>query len=104
MNIDFKVFELKESSRQYKRLISDSNSTNEFIIVGEKGQYFNAHQVEEKGICLIPGLSIVEFSLMILKDDLILKSVDFGTEVTEMDIPKQYLSVDIIETIQRLNT
>jgi hypothetical protein len=103
MFLEFQILELKESSRLYNSLVKKGNKTNEFIVVGEESENYKAQQMEDDGICLISGLSIDEFSLLIPKEDLKRKGVEVGIETVELDIPKKYLSLDIIENIQNLN-
>jgi hypothetical protein len=103
MKFDFKVYELLESSMLYKSLIEENKNPNEFIIVGETEYYYKVHQWTERGLCLIPGISISDFALHIPKEDIQIKSIGYGTELMEIDIPKQYLNMHIIENIQALN-
>ncbi len=107
MILEFKVCQLKKKSKQYKNLIEDMNNSNEFIIVGEEllGDLdcFKVLQNSEKGICLLGGLKIDEAALLITKDEIELKGDGIGCELLEMDIPKEYLTLEIIENIQRLN-
>lgn len=107
MKLEFKVYQLKESSILYDRAIKKGNKPNEFIIVGEEKlrdnfDCYKAHQLGENGFIIIGGLNINEFSMLIPKDDLI-PTPGIGVEITEIDIPKQYLTMQIIEDIQRLN-
>jgi hypothetical protein len=103
MILQFKVHELKESSRYYGILFKDENTSNEFIIIGEDSDNYKAHKVDDRGICLIPGVSMNEFSLIIPKNDFAIKTFHGGIEIREFDIPKQYLDLDTVESIQRLN-
>lgn len=103
MNIEFKIYELKEDSKQYNTLVEKPNAPNNFIIVGEENNWYKAHLIDERGLCLIDGLTVDEFSLLINKNDLKIKADGFSVEILEIDIPKKYLTMDIIENIQRLN-
>ncbi|MCE5220186.1 MAG: hypothetical protein LLF98_02665 [Clostridium sp.] len=104
MNLEFNIYELKEDSKQYNALIEKSKSPNNFIIVGEEKDWYKAHMIDDRGLCLIDGLTVDEFSLLIDKNDLQIKTNGFSREIMEMDIPKKYLTINIIENIQRLNT
>lgn len=103
MNLEFNIYKLKEDSKQYKTLIEKPNSPNNFIIVGEEKDWYKAHLIDDRGLCLIDGLTVDEFSLLINKDDLQIKTDGFSREILEMDIPKKYLTTNIIENIQKLN-
>lgn len=107
MVLEFKVHQLKEESKSYKRMVADANKPNEFIIVGEEMftdlDCYKVQQMDEKGLCLIGGLTIEEFSLLVQKCDLIPKP-GLGYEIMVIDVPKEYLTIEIIENIQRLNS
>ncbi len=99
MILEFKVYELQESSAFYKTIFNGGNRPNEFIVVGEEGIYFKLQQIDEDGISFLGDLPIDELTLMLPKEDLNHKNNTFA----EFDIPKKYLSLDIVETIQRVN-
>jgi hypothetical protein len=108
MLLEFKLYELKEESRLYKKAVIEAKGPNEFIIVGEEMlgkdcDCFKVHQMGKEGLKLIGGLDIVESAFLARKEDLILKADNCSYESTEMDIPKEYLTMEIIENIQRLN-
>lgn len=101
MNLDFKVFRANEDNKIFE---ISKNKTNEFIVVAEEGEYYRVHQLDEQGgFNLVKGLNIVELALYIEKDDLKVVGDGISTEYIEIDIPKEYLNMDIIEEIQRLN-
>ena len=104
MKLDFKLYKLKQSSKQCKQLVK-SEVDNQFIIVGEDISLncYNAHQLENNQIMLIGGLDIVECALLIYKDDLELDCDGISYCTCELDIPKKNLTVDIIADIKRLN-
>lgn len=103
MNLEFIVYELKGTSRIYDLLFKNVNRPNEFIVVGDESGMLKVQQVEERGLCLIPGIPLDEFCLCVPEDDLVLKNCQGGVEIREFDIPKEYLSFEIVENIQRLN-
>lgn len=108
MKFDFYIYELKEDTKMYDSLVIKANKPNEFIIVGEEKvgdtlDCFKVQQVENDTLCLIGGLLIDEAAYLISKTDLQIKTWQYGTEISEFDIPKQYLSLDTIENIKRLN-
>lgn len=85
------------------------NEPNEFIVIGEKlvskdYDCFKALQIQKKGLCIIGGLPIAETAYHIKKEDLKLKSDGIGCEISEFDIPKKYLSLDVVDDILRLNS
>jgi len=106
MILEFKVYGLKKESRMYKQMMESTKKCNEFVVVGEEiiGELdcFKAQQLEDNGMKLIGGLKIDKAAYLIEKKDLINKS-DLGWDVSEIDIPKKYLTMTIIENIQRLN-
>ena len=105
MKLNFKIYKLKESSKQYNQLIKEG-SKNEFIIVSEDSEmigYYNAHQLDQNGIMVIGGLNIVECSLLVKKEDLSLDHDGLACTICELDIPKKNLTVDIIDDVKRLN-
>jgi hypothetical protein len=104
MLLEFKLYEVKESSNLYKLTCAEDSSKNTFIIVGEENErYFQVQQIDEKGLGLISGLKINQAAFIVKKEDIKLKSGGFGYESVELDIPKEYLTLDIIEGIIRLN-
>ena len=103
MILKFIVYELQESSTYYKTIFNGGNRPNKFIVVGEEGSMFKLQQIEEDGISFLGELTIDEFTIMLPKEDMKLKGDGVSTEIQEFDIPKKYLTLDIIETIKRLN-
>lgn len=102
MILEFKIYKLKQESKLYKRVVEKDNGLNEFIIIGEKDEYFEVQQLYENGLIMIGGLKIDKSTYCVLKDDLENK-VELGWEIQEIEIPTEYLTMDIIENIQRLN-
>ena len=108
MKLEFKVVSLGENTKTYKNLKSCYDRIanprhefrNEFIIIGEDGEYFKALQLHEEGLSLIGGLGLEDTAYLIPK-----KHFEWDEGLyTEIDIPKKHLSVDVIENIQRLNS
>ncbi|KZL88679.1 hypothetical protein [Clostridium magnum] len=110
MNLEFKTYQLKEGTRNYNQLIEKGKLHNEFIIIGEEmvegyADCYKAIPSSDDGLKLISALNLDEQSMKIPKDELELKKDDLpGIETSEFNIPKEYLTVDIIEDIQRLNS
>lgn len=109
MVLEFKTFVLKEGTSSYNQLVKKMKLHNEFIIVGEEkvkdyGECFKVLPSSDEGIKLLP-VDLLDQAMTILKKELELKKDDFpGTETCEIDIPKKYLTLDIVEDIQRLNS
>ena len=103
MLLEFKLYKASEESKMFK-VISKYNSSNEFIIVGEDGDYFKVQQLTERGLVMVSDFPLDELAYSIKKKDLFPLSDGIGTDYTEIEIPKKYLNVDLIETIQRLNS
>ncbi|SFM09735.1 hypothetical protein [Pelosinus propionicus] len=104
MKLDFKVYKLKESSKMFKQLLANDD-TNEFIVVGEDAEagFLRVQQFGKKGIVLFGGLNIDECAYLVKKEDLELDCDDMSHSVFEIDIPKKYLTLDIVDSIKRLN-
>jgi hypothetical protein len=106
MNLEFSIFKLKEGSKSYQQLIKSDEDKNEFVIVGEDAELncLKVQQLGEKGIMVIGGLNIDECSLLVYKEDLTACFDGISSSICEIDIPKKYLTVDIIDNIKRLNS
>lgn len=105
MNLEFKTYQLKEGTRAYDRLVKKAKLHNEFIIVGEDQDHYKVIPSSDDGLKLISALNLDEQSMKIPKAELELKKDDLpGIEMQELNIPKEYLTMDIIEDIQRLNS
>lgn len=107
MKLEFKVYQLKDDSKMYEQLVTKSGEVNEFAIVGEEKlsddyDCYKVQQLGKNGIVLVGGLTIEQFSFLVKKDELELKS-GLGIEIQEFEVPRQYLTIEIIENIQRLN-
>jgi len=102
MLLEFKLYKINTETRLYK-IVSEYDNTNEFIVVGENKTNFKVHQLTKKGLCLVGGIPLIEMAYSVKKSDLTLLNDGIGVDYTELEIPKEYLTVDVIETIQRLN-
>lgn len=108
MNLNFRVVKLKEESKNFNRLKSAYNRIsnprskfiNEFIIVGEEYKNYKVLQLTEEGLNLIGDFKLDFISLTIPKKDFLWD----GTLYTVFDIPKERLSIDLIDNIIRLNS
>lgn len=109
MNLEFKTFRIKQNSTWIK-IMNKYNSHNEFIKVGEKTdsdkKYCEMLQLEneDKGLILFGGLKLNEIALIIPESELEPTSDDVGVDYVTLDIPKEHLTMDLIENIQRLNS
>lgn len=77
---------------------------NAFIIIGEETydgvEYFRRHNLSDR-LILIPGVKLDKQAYRILKEDF--EPLGGCYDETQLDIPKEYLTLDIVEDIQRLN-
>jgi hypothetical protein len=108
MLLEFKTCQLKKGTKNYKQLIENIKLTNEFVVVGEENikDYADCYKVlnAPENMSLISALTLDEQAMRIPKDELELKKDDLpGYETQEIDISKEYLTLDIVENIQRLN-
>lgn len=105
MNLEFKIYEIKETSMLYKQLV-EGTGINEFILVGESKvgdiECYKAQSLDSNGITLIGDMKIDYFCLEIPKKDF--KPLGSIYDTTTFDIPKKHLTMEAIESIQRLNT
>lgn len=97
MRLEFDLYKVEDMDECLKSFIKG----NEFIVVGElmvgNREYFMCHPIKE-GIKVIDDVNIQDFSFRLPKD-----KFEKTGESVEFDIPKKYLTLDIIEDIQRLN-
>ncbi len=100
MNLEFKVYKL-ESKTNFGKIL-ERQGIKELIIVGAENNVYKMHDIKD-GPLLIKGLSILDTAFIVNKEDLKLKGDKVSHETCELDIPKEYLSMEIIEEIQRLN-
>ncbi|MCR1821271.1 hypothetical protein [Terrisporobacter muris] len=97
MRLEFDLYKVEDIGKNLEGFIQKG----EFIVVGElmvdNEEYFMCHTITD-GIKLIDGVNIQDFSYRLPKN--YFKKTG---ESVELDIPKNYLTLDIIEDIQRLN-
>ena len=101
MNIEFRIYELKENSPHWKHL-KNFNKTNEFIIVGVEGKFkelkvLKAHQLDESSdLVILPGFKLDEITYLFEEQELVPTDL-----YVEFDIPKKLLTLGIMEEIQK---
>lgn len=102
MKLEFKIFEINEN--RFKNL---NLNVNEFIKVGEvkqgKSNICLLHHINDEGIRLINGLDIQTSAYMIERSNVKFKGNEYFSGSVILDIPKKYLTIDIIEEIKLLN-
>lgn len=105
MLLEFIVREVKEHTKLDNELLGKFSAENEFIIVGEENipNYGDCYKVQYigDGLSLIPGVNIAEQSYTCLKSDI--EELGSCFDIAELDIPKEYLTLDIVDDILRLN-
>lgn len=106
MIIEFIINKIDTDCNVYK-IASKYNKINEFIIVGEEDIdnviYARALQCNSNGITLLSGIGLKEQAFYIKKEDICPRKHGIGIETYEFDIPKEFLTVDLVDEIQRLN-
>lgn len=105
MVLEFIIREVKEGTKLDRELLSKFGSDNEFIVVGEVNMpgYGDCYRVQciGEGLRLIGGVDISTQSYTCLKSDL--EEVGSCFDTASLDIPKEYLTLDIVDDILRLN-
>lgn len=109
MKLEFKLYQIKQGTRSYKNLIEKGLIPNQLIIIGEEKindeiDTFLVKPMLDNQIKIFEGMKINECTMNIKKDELELcKDGGCSYQIAELDIPKKYLTMSIIEDIQRLN-
>jgi hypothetical protein len=103
MILEFREYQIKENTKSHEHIIKKLGEENEFIIVGEDGDNFKAYSISKDGLAFVNGLTIADLAYIVPKTDIELLKDGGGTIWCEYDIPKMYLTMEIIEDIQRLN-
>lgn len=106
MNIEFNIYKLKKDSNTYqkwsKQKCMRQEADREIIIVGEEmlgdRLYLKGCTIENNNICLIGGLMLSDIGYLIPEED-----IECTLYVTEFDIPKKHLTMNIVEDIQKVN-
>lgn len=109
MKFEFKLYKLKETTKLMKTLnrakeLYKTDFPNEFIVVGREDSELKVIQLTNEGIRLIKGLKLDQMAYAVSKSDIeVLCSMGIGMDYVILDIPKEYLDIDIIEEIKELN-
>ena len=106
MNIEFNIYKLKPDSDTYekwsKQKYMQQEIDREIVIVGEETVgnklYLKGCTIREKGLCLIGGLMLNDVAYLIPEED-----IERTSLIEQYDIPKKYLTMEIVEDIQRIN-
>lgn len=104
MKFEFKLYEIDTNSKMWSKITKlDNNAPNDFILVGEEEGFFKMHHVSSNGISLIHGINLDESAYLFDKSEVRLQGNGSYIDSMEFDIPMQYLNIDIIENIKKLN-
>lgn len=115
MKLDFRLLKLKEDSRYLATLkgvhsiataINDNLSDkpfiefrNEFIAIKENDGNYEVHQLCEKGLGIIGGNKLDSLTIKIPKEEFLWD----GATCTRIDIPKDLLTLDLVEEVLNTN-
>lgn len=103
MKLEFQIYKTVEGCKSLGFVTEDT----EMIIVGEATlsdeEYFLIHTVNDVGINLIGGMDIQRSAYYMPKKYIKLKTDGVCIDSYEFDIPSKYLTMKIIEDIERLN-
>lgn len=108
MKLDFVLCEINKQNRLWD-IVKKNNDVNEFIIVGEEksrvGDHYKVIQCTNDGVRLIGGLLLDEAAYTVKKEDVYPKKDRLpGKIIVEFDVPKEYLTLDIVSAVQKLNS
>lgn len=106
MNIEFNLFKLKKDSKTYKQWSTKTYMQKEIdcdiIIVGEEKLgdilYLRGATIQDGKLSLIGGIQLNDMAYHIPEEDL-----EYTSCSAEFNIHKKYLSMGLIEEIQRIN-
>lgn len=98
MKLEFKIYELTEEFG-----IQEFNQDNEFIIVGQKEDYYLVQPIINGELKLIKGLNIQDSAYMVPKNIIKLQGPGWYADYYEFDIDIEHLNMQIILQIQQLN-
>lgn len=112
MKLEFRLIKLKESSKLLARMKEHTEEVrdnlrcemlNEFIIVGEKYvkdvRHYKVNQLNENGLSIFGGLDLAAIALCVPQTEF---EWDGETFII-LDVPKENLTVNLIDDINRLN-
>lgn len=99
MKLQFKLYKLKDKNN----LLKKSNSLNEFIVIDESHAYnqdcFRVRQITKSGLIFAENDNLITSSILIPQEKLFWD----GYTYVQFDIPKNFLSLNIIDSIFKLN-
>ena len=106
MKIEFNLFRLKKNSKTYQKWSEKPYMQKEvdcdFIIVGEEKigdkLYLRGCSIHDDKLTLIGGLQLNDTAYHIPEEDL-----EYTSCLSEFNIHKKYLSLGVLEDIQRIN-
>ena len=107
MNLDFKLCKIKKDSKSYdiwSRMGSlRADKDLDMILIGEeyidKERNYQLIPIEDDSIKLINGLSLTDIAYLVPVDDTIISNRKYG-----LDIPKEFLDLDIVDNIHKINS
>jgi hypothetical protein len=106
MYIEFNVCKLKPESKSLKQLsnlpYTKVTIDTKFIVVGEEPfkdmNFVKLVPIENNLLTLIDGLSLDEVGYGVNEED-----IYFTQESQEFDVPNKYLTIQMVEEIQKIN-
>jgi hypothetical protein len=106
MNIEFIIFKLKKDSKTYQQWSTKDYMQKELdcdiIIVGEEKLgdtlYLRGSTIQDGKLSLIGGLQLNDMAFHVPEEDL-----EYISCSAEFNIHKKYLSMGLVEDIQRIN-
>lgn len=107
MDLDFKICRIKQGSKSYdiwSRMGSLKDDTDsDMILIGEeyidKERNYQLIPIEDDSVKLISGLNLTDTAYLIPVEDVILSNKKYS-----FDIPKEFLDLDIVDNIHRINS
>ena len=103
MKIEFNIYEAINKDKDLFRIVK----SNEFIVVGEEvignEVHFLIHELSCGGIKLVSGINIQDSAYRYPKKDMELAGGGIYTDCIDLDIPGEYLTIQIMEEIQKFN-
>lgn len=99
MKIEFNIYEVTKMDEHLSRLVN----SNEFIVVGEQEEHYLIHELSEEGLTLVGGINIQDSAYRYPKKYLKLNGNGICRDSVTLNIPINYLTMDIIEDIQKYN-